>query len=674
MIIDPAQELKPGKPVTLHNRVIECLEPPEQFRSWDWITEHCRTKKGSPFNGLDFPWVRGIADAWDDPTVRRVFFQAGSRLGKTETFCALMQASQHRDPDTGMIGGPSQSLVERTIRDRMWKAMSYMPILQPIMPPEHRRAAQVMRTRTFTIHGAWSGSPATLGDLDPRYLMCLEVDKFSEDQSSEADSFELILERGAEIPDRKLAGESTPSISGKSRIERYVNQGWNCRFHVPCPHCGGYQQLRRNDTADRAAGGLWWDRDDDGRTTASRAYRSAEYVCEFCGEEIGEDDRRPAIRKGVWCAEGQRVRKDGTLEGERVNDGPDASFQLSRLYGATFTFADYAREFVASQDNTEKMRSFANNWDGEAWTPQQQSLKWEELAARLCVNEHELGVIPESCLFVTTAIDVQVDHLVWGTFAWGQYARGHLLGYGTVPDWSAAREVISREYEHADGGPPLRSMMTLVDARDGNRTDEVVNFCRQANSPRRGPWVFPSMGVGSKKTANLKSFTRQSLDDAVGKTGNRKPHQLEGFFRIMVDTRFYQEWIDNAMYRRRPDDSGSISLPISIADDHDFFDQLLNEVYDPDEGTWVPVASWIPVDFRDVVRYSRCAAEVYMNGGWPRLPASRPRREESVEERRKRQSATTAPKPSQPKPPQEADRPKRSGFVRQTSRSAFLRR
>ncbi|MCS7466723.1 phage terminase large subunit family protein [Stieleria sp. ICT_E10.1] len=64
------------------------------------------------------------------------------------------------------------------------------------------------------------------------------------------------------------------------------------------------------------------------------------YVCEECGDDIREEQRREMIRKGVWCAEGQYVDSSGQLIGTPTNDGPDESFQLSRLYGPTFSFSD----------------------------------------------------------------------------------------------------------------------------------------------------------------------------------------------------------------------------------------------------------------------------------------------------------------------------------------------
>ena len=306
---------------------------------------------------------------------------AGSRMGKTETFLSLMLAAQNHDPDLGMIGGSTESLILRTIGDRFYAMLEKTHATRSLCPPLHRRNRRIVRTAAFLIYGAWSGSPTTLGDLDPRYLQALELDKWTKNNSEEADPAELFFERGAEIPDRKLAAESTPTIKGMSRIDKYFSMATARRYHVPCPKCGHYQPLRRNTTGDRNDGGLWWDRDNDGTTTPTVAAESARYVCESCRREWGEAHRKPAIRRGVWVAPGESIDKRGRVTGRPHNAGPDESFQLSRMYGPTFSFGDYARAYVRANGEPELERSFANNWDGETWTPIQVQMTWSQLAA-----------------------------------------------------------------------------------------------------------------------------------------------------------------------------------------------------------------------------------------------------------------------------------------------------
>lgn len=611
-------------PLHLSDKTCDSMLPDEPYSSWKWICENVHTHKGAPFNYIDFPWVEGICDAWDSPFTRLITFMAGSRLGKTETFLSLILCAQHHRPDIGMLAGSTESLIFRTIGDRYYGMLDKTPACQDYRPPEHRRNKRVCRTKSYINYGAWSGSPTTLGDLDPKYKIGLELDKWSKSSSEEADPAELFQERGAEIPDGKTAMESTPTIEGLSRIKKYVKMGTDRKFYVPCPRCSQYQPLRRNSSGDPNDGGLWWDREKNGSTTSSRAAETARYICEICRQEWGEEERRPAIRRGRWVAPGEEINSDGIISGRPINAGPHESFSLSRMYGPTFSFGDYARAYVKSIGEPEFERSFANNWDGDTWVPIKVDMTWDTLAEKLCVGEWELNTIPKQCQFITTSVDVQIDHFVLTTWAWDRNQVAHLVAYGTVATWDLVKRWLGTAYRHLDGGDPMISYMNLIDSRDGNRKDEIVEFCRSVNR-ESGPWVWPSMGA-RPGSMNMQLFRKLNIDADrnIGQKANVAT-KIEGLFVVMVNTTFSQEWLDNALARRQPGDPMSVVLPRSMRHDKDFFEQVLNESYDRDSGLWVRVdKSTIPVDFRDCCRYARVAAEVYCNGNWARVPAERP--------------------------------------------------
>ena len=177
---------------------------------------------------------------------------------------------------------------------------------------------------------------------------------------------ELFMERGIEIPDRKTILESTPGVEGKSRINQYMTLGTNCRFHVPCANCGYFQELV---VGDGTAGGIIFEKDENGKLHPDVAFETARYRCCKCEKEIGETKRKAMIRKGQWVPEGQYLTKTGKLRGKKARDSNIASFQLSRLYAPTFSFGDIARQYVSckikeDQGNPEPMRNFVNSWQG----------------------------------------------------------------------------------------------------------------------------------------------------------------------------------------------------------------------------------------------------------------------------------------------------------------------
>ena len=429
--------------------------------------------------------------------------------------------------------------------------------------------------------------------------------------------------------------ESTPTVKGASRIDRAVESGTNRRFHCPCPRCGHYQELVVNESLERDIGGLWWDRDKTGSVSAENAAATAVYVCRSCKSDIQEESRRSMIRRGVWCAKGQVVEEGGSLAGRPMNDGFHESFQLSRMYGPTFSFGAYARAFVDSRGDTEQERSFANNWGGLPWVPIVVDMDWEELARRLCQSSHEVGVVPKHCIFVTTAVDVQIDHFVMTTFGWTRGKCGYLVQHGIVPDWRDVQEWLSTQWQHEDGGT-ITSLMNLIDAKDGNRKHEIVDFCKAVNN-ERGPFTWPSMGA-KPGTMHVRMFRKQPIDDQ-NRTGKKAERRIRGIHLVQVNTTVTQEWIDSSMVRRLPSDPKLLVLSDKVQRDQDLFDQLLNEKYNKEKGLHEHVDTMIPVDFRDAFRYARTAAEVYTNGNWDRLPGRRTVKAESRKERVVRQEA-----------------------------------
>jgi len=148
--------------IRLSQRTLDCLDPPSEEPLFDWVVENVFTKKGDPFNAIDYPWTKGIIEAWDNPSVRQVSFRAPSRVGKTETGLTCLIASQARDPDLGLLGGPDKDKVKEWIKDRLYPMLQKCPPVIPWLPkgPIERWPSEKCKTSHFTIYGGWSGSPS----------------------------------------------------------------------------------------------------------------------------------------------------------------------------------------------------------------------------------------------------------------------------------------------------------------------------------------------------------------------------------------------------------------------------------------------------------------------------------------------------------------------------------
>lgn len=656
-----------GKPqeqrLRLHRRTLDCILPPPRVRTYDWICDNVRTKDGLPFNHIDYPWVEGICDEWDSPRRNTIWLQFAARLGKSLTAQALLVASIGVAPAPAMIATSTEKLLVDTIRDKLWPMFDRCPKTRSWVPPKHEQNRLRMDLRHSVIYGGWSGSVSSLADKDPRYKWAFEIDKMSADKSEEADPLQLFNERGIEIPDRKSIYESTPAIAGRSRVNRGLLKGTNCRFQVPCRKCQAFQQLIRGD-GKPGTGGLIWDKDDDGHSTPSLAYNTARYRCAHCQKELDDADRRPMIRAGKWVPAGCRLDKRGRMHGTPLNDGPDASFQLGRLYAPTFTFGDVAKNWVESLPSEEDRRNHINSWDGEVWELLQQDYDWEDVASRLCTAETVVGIAPADTVFLTMGVDVQVDHLVYAVTAWAAGSVATVIAYGIAQTWDELNDIRKMPRSTTDSRV-LVPMMTLIDARDGNKTEEVKEVCKAWWKPS-GPWVYPSMGQDSGQMAG-RTFTKTVLDEHLKSTRRNKTRSkrkgLDEFYLIMINTNYWEQWMHQCLYFRTAGDPRSLCFPASSRTDEDLFTELCNVV--PDYGLgdsdavkrYVRADTTIPKDLRDAIRYSRVAAEVYTHGNWERVIPPRPPSQPASGPRAK-------PPPSVPE----------KEWVRTPDRNRFIRR
>lgn len=376
------------------------------------------------------------------------------------------------------------------------------------------------------------------------------------------------------------------------------------------------------------------------------------------------------IRRGVWCAEGCWVDKRGRLHGAAVNEGPDASFQLGRLYAPTFTFADNAKHWVESLGDRDEVRNHVNSWDGEVWALVRHNTDWRALGEKLCRQSVVLERVPAGTAFLTCAVDVQVDHFVFAVVAWGPQSVGRVIHYGVAHSWDQVREIIEKRYEPAFLGAAFPIQFTLIDARDGNRTEEVIAFCRSVNKTD-GPWVYPSMGEDAKHMSG-KTFKRNEVgidNKVIDQRSDRKG--LTGFYLIMINTNYWETWMHNCLFVRDAGEARSIVLPWEAREDEDFLSQLLNVARDSKETDtdeqsrkWVRINRGIPKDFRDTVRYARVAAEVYTNGNWARVVSRQPGLSTPVHA-----AAPRKPPPAIAPPPVES-----KPWVKQHNRDRFVRR
>ena len=586
--------------------------PTAEVSTKQWMLDTARMPDGAPFDAEKFPHQfapGGILEALDDGRYQEFALQWATRLGKTSVGELYLLKRADTDPCPMLFATGTRDLVKRNTETKIYPQMEHIERLAAQLMPKHKRQAFRIDLEACRIFCGWSGSDATLADLSAKVILCSEVDKWDTATSREADPVRLAAQRAKEFPDRQIIYESTPSIKGRSRIERMVEASTNSRFWVPCPKCGKFQTLALSKGDDpRTEGGLIWDRDTDGTSNPDVANKTARYCCQHCLYEIYDDLRPQMMQSGVWAAHGQTVQRGGRVRGPEPDTRRYGS-QLSSLYSLAMDWGDMAYRFLTSKDRPREFQDFVNGDLGETFEVVAHTTDADDLAERCCL-EYPKGTVPDGAVFMTAAIDRQaLERKVWMVCGWGSDCRGWVIDYGELTDDT---ELENRTVRYSVSR--MQPVLTLYDS--GFEKDSVYRWCDRLKDA--GWPIAPLKGVATQNTD--KPYTVSFRDD------NTKLKQRP---LVLSVTNYWQEVIQAALDRHDPEDFGGIAFPREAASDGDFLDQLLNEAPQSVIDTrnyakllWVKRSEHLPNDYRDLLRYNRLAAEIWTRGNWKRARGS----------------------------------------------------
>jgi phage terminase large subunit GpA-like protein len=615
IVIAKQKEYRP----VLNRQVLTALRPRPPVKAWEWINQHGRDAKGRLFDGDKVPHFRGVCEAWDDPAIRKIVLMFGTRLVKTLGSHELMACAMATNPMPGIYGTATDKLAKRTVREKIYKILEQITATRWQLLPEKFRSTSEIRLADSTWVVAYSGSETLLADWPGFYGIGNEIDKWDKSVSDEGDTLAQFLERFKDSPSHKILLECSPSVKGHSRIEAEYLTSDQRRYHVPCPHCRHHQVLRLG-SGKPGEGGLKWDKLPDGHNDPDLAERTARYICESCHKAIHDHHRPRMMRLGVWAPKGCSVDKRGRVVGKPDRAGSVAGFQLSSLYSLQLTWGRVASAFVTMKRSPKTLQMFINGWLSETWEPHRVKSEPEDVAERLSTAD-AIGVMPAWATWLFAAVDVQAEYFKWLLVAAGPGERAAIIDRAACDTWDEVYEqCVNRAVQHADGGTALLPCLTLIDSahkteevykqsRAWSRADRLVIPCKGANTDMAGePYQKVTIGDGTKRGSRIQR--RQAL-------------KFSGVVRIRVNAFYYEPIIERWLASRSPDTAGSLGVPAELAHDADFMREICNAAMsdepskmDPDRLLWVKRWESEPNDFRDCLKYARCAMDVKFRGNW----------------------------------------------------------
>lgn len=484
------------------------LKPPEKLTVSQWADKyrilseldsaapgHWRTSKT--------PYLQKVMDAFNDGFIHDITFCAGTQLGKTSAEQNMIGYAIAQDPGPMIIVYPSKELAKFTSEKRLQPLIKLSPELYKHW--DERGSTDLELTfDTMYIALVGANSPAGLSSRPARYVFFDEIDKFPKWTGAEAGPLDLAAERTKTFYNFKVVKVSTPTLKTGN-----IWQGWETadvqyKYFVPCPHCGGMQELEFKQ--------IKWPEDADETEARAAAY----YECKFCHEIIDDRHKPQLLRDGEWRGEKKskgRARK--------------VAFHLNSIYSPWLTFGDVAAKFLSSRNDPPLLMNFINSWLAEPWVDKSSRMQSDVVMEKQL--PYERGTMPAEAQLLTAGIDVQLDHFWFAIRAWGPHLTSWLVDYGRLETWADIEVMLDRNYPDING--EIHNI-NLACMDSGYNTDEVYAFCAHHFG-----LVVPTKGASNP----LKSRYQVSIIDKSNGFGLRQylmdTNQLKNFIasRMSID-------------------------------------------------------------------------------------------------------------------------------------------
>jgi len=476
----------------------EAWSVPEPVNVSTWaerrrVLEADNSARPGRWSNEDYPFLVEIMNAVSDPRIRKVSSRKPSQNGGTEAMYNSIFWANEQAPGPAYYVHPTKDELAKVLQHRLLPAMravgscSAAGVGVPDMDDagQHRAAkASGLMVQMTRMHLNCVGSnvPVAMKSWPARYAFIDELDECAEGTSV------LIEERLSTFPERKLVRVSTPKVAEPEEgIDLAFSQSDRRRWHVPCPHCGFYQELRFSR--------LKW----DGGVSASqeKVKSTLRYECHDCGAEIAPVEKRGMVRRGVWVPAGMEAeRHTGRLSGERLGPADHAGFTWSKLISPRTEWWEIAWGWCERKGKPDA--EWYGQTFGEPWSAEGVDLPWERVKqhfAPLARGGYQSDVVPLEAVCLTAGIDVQRAGLWVTVRAWSAGGKRSWLVYSDyrdapLKDRAAAEAAVAdvRRWtfpmapEHpgravwGDRGMPIWGAM--VDSGDGVRTDEVYGWCQ----------------------------------------------------------------------------------------------------------------------------------------------------------------------------------------------------
>lgn len=493
-------------------RAMSALIPPENITVSEWAEKYRQldaktTARPGPWRNSSTPYLKGLMDEFNNYETEEIVFVKPTQVGGTEAILNMIGFVVDEDPSPAMVVYPTDELAKSISKNRIEPMLLNSPTLKEKYH-ENDSSVLEMQFDDMYLSLVGSNSPSGLASKPIKYLFLDETDKYPGASKKEADPVSLAKERTKTFHNRKIVLASTPTLKNNHIWEAKENADIEKHYLMPCPHCGRKIEFKFSNLRFP---------DDESMSYADRAER-ARYVCQECGSIITDSQKYIMLQQGTW-----EIVERKTQFARKV------VFWLNTLYSPFVRFAEVAKEFLMSKDDSEAFQNFVNSWLAEPW----EDTKLKTSADLVMDRQTELPelIVPEWAKLIVGGVDVQENSLYVSIRAFGNHITSQNIFHKQVLNFSAVEQIMNTPYRNANGDEFIVSLC-LIDS--GYDADSTYDFCADNSD-----WAVPVKGASNPMINHYK----------ISKI-NKTDSKAYGMSLVIVDTGKYKDMIASRMRKK----------------------------------------------------------------------------------------------------------------------------
>lgn len=487
------------------------------------------------------PMLREIMDALSDHSpVRLVDFKKSAQIGATEVGINWTGYVIDRGLDSMIVAQPVKDLARSWATTKFDPAVGLMPELQAKLESDNTLEKRFPGGTLWVI---WTNSSNQLRQRTARYIFMDEVDEYPDDLGDQGGADEQLAARAMSYSDRaKVYRACTPTVAGRSKIDKGFVAGDQRYYQLRCPRCGQHQRLHRDrlnvdGTFTCAINGCTIE---EHHKTSMLVERSA---CAGCGEVpvrlIDHVERDGVIVYADECACSYVIdppAPDGAfwLPTHDNGDRTHRSYHAWAAYtpeGLGLTWKEIADRRAAAEADPAKQAAYDNLVCGETHEGERKAQDASEVEQLAEPGVH-LGTVPDGALILTIGIDCAHDRFEIHVIGWGRGQRGRIVDYAIVdgdpskPDGYGELDAYMQGVWHNVHGKAMHVSAVAIDG--GNWTEMVAQYVKSKVN-FSGSHRMVAVGDGYRKQAMylVRGRSEKKSERAVYRPAKTEVNQRE---------------------------------------------------------------------------------------------------------------------------------------------------